>query len=116
MIGRVVAVAESRGMSVRDFGTPDRIAYVVALIVLFASWQRCRGARMTTSSLHQLDAAVTIVVATCWGMLGWGPAAAYPVWQAMPVTHTLIGRSVVVPSAARRTFWISPSAPTSPTW
>jgi len=107
IIGRAVASADSGGVSVGDFATPDRIAYVVALIVLFAAWRRCRGARMATATLHGFDAALTIVVSTCWGMLGWGPGPLYPVSLAMPVTHTLIGRSVMVPSAFRRTLWIS---------
>jgi serine/threonine protein kinase len=102
-----VDLAESGGLSVRDFATPHRIAYEVALIVLLASWRRCRGARMSTSTLHRFDAALTIVISTCWGMLGWGPGPSYPVSLAMPLTHTLIGRSVVVPSTFRRTLWIS---------
>lgn len=106
VIGRAVALAET-GLAVGDFATPDRIAYVIALLVLFASWRRCRGARMSTSTLHRFDAALTIVVSTCWGMLGWGPGTSYPVSLAMPVTHTLIGRSVIVPSTFRRTLWIS---------
>lgn len=40
-------------------------------------------------------------------MLGWGPGPIYPVSFAMPATHTLIGRSVMVPSDFRRTLWIS---------
>ena len=35
VVGRAVAVAGSGGLSVGDFGTPDRIAYEVALVVLF---------------------------------------------------------------------------------
>jgi eukaryotic-like serine/threonine-protein kinase len=62
---------------------------------------------MTTSALHMFDAALTIVISTCWAMLGWGPGANYPVSLAMPLTHTLIGRSVVVPSTFRRTLSIS---------
>jgi len=105
--GRVVDLHESGGLTVFDFITPNRIAYEVALIVLLLSWRRCRGPRMATSTLHFFDAALTIAISSCWGMLGWGPGTSYPVSLAMPVTHTLIGRSAVVPSTFRRTLWIS---------
>ncbi len=107
VIGRAVAFAESGGLSLGDFGTPDRIAHVTALVVLFASWQRCRGGPMRADTLHRFDAALTIVISICWGMLGWGPGPSYPVSLTMPVTYTLIGRSVIVPSSFRRTLWIS---------
>ena len=109
LVGPAIALTGSGALLVRDFVTPNRIAYEVALIVLFASWQRCRGARMATSSLHLFDAALTIAISTCWGMLGWGPGPTYPVSLTMPLTHTLIGRSAVVPSTFRRTLWISKS-------
>jgi len=107
VVGRAVTVAQSGGLSVNDFARPSRIAYEVALVVLFVSWRRCRGARMTTATLHLFDSGLTIVVSTCWGLLGWGPGPSYPVSLTMPVTHTLIGRSVLVPSTFRRTLWIS---------
>jgi serine/threonine-protein kinase len=62
---------------------------------------------MASSTLRTFDAALTIVVSACWGMLGWAPGHSYPVSLAMPLTHTLIGRSVVVPSTYPRTLWIS---------
>ena len=62
---------------------------------------------MTTRTLRVFDALLTIVISVCWGLLGWGPGPSYPVSLTMPVTHTLIGRSVIVPSDFRRTLWIS---------
>jgi hypothetical protein len=69
-VARAVDVAELRGLSVKYFDAPDRIAYEVALLVLLVSWRRCRGAPMTPLALHAFDAALTIVLSTCWGMLG----------------------------------------------
>ena len=107
VVGRVVAVARSGRLSATDFTAPDRVAYEVALFVLLASWQRCRAARMNALTLRRFDALLTIVISTCWGLLIWGPGPMYPVSAAMPVTHTLIGRSVIVPSTFRRTLWIN---------
>lgn len=107
VVGRVVAFAQSGRLALRDFGAPDRIAYELALVVLFASWWRCRGARISAPTLRLFDAALTIATSTCWGLLSWGPGPIYPVSATLPVTHTLIGRSVVVPSTLRRTLWIS---------
>ncbi len=76
---------------------PNWIAYEMALLVLFLAWIRCRGSRMSKAALEAFDAVLTIVISSCWGMLGWGPDANYPVSLAMPLTHTLILRSVVVP-------------------
>jgi serine/threonine-protein kinase len=62
---------------------------------------------MSAPTLGHFDAALTIAISTCWGLLSWGPGPIYPVSATLPVTHTLIGRSVVVPSTLRRTLWIS---------
>jgi serine/threonine-protein kinase len=108
VVARVVDFSKAGGLSINDFVAPNRIAYEFALLVLFLAWRRCRGGTpMTKVALERLDAALTIVISTCWGMLGWGPGANYPVSLAMPLTHTLIGRSVIVPSTFRRTLWIS---------
>jgi hypothetical protein len=107
VVGRAVAFAQSGHLALGDLGAPDRIAYEVALVVLFVSWRRCRGARMGADTLRRFDATLTIAISTCWGLLGWGPGPTYPVSATLPVTHTLIGRSVIVPSTLRRTLWIS---------
>ena len=108
VVARAIDFAGSRRLSIEDFVTPNRIAYEIALLVLLLAWRRCQGGtRMTKLALERFDAALTIVISGCWGMLGWGPDANYPVSLAMPLTHTLIGRSVIVPSAFRRTLWIS---------
>jgi hypothetical protein len=65
---------------------------------------------MAPSTLHRFDASLTIAISICWAMLGWGPGQSYPVSLTMPLTHTLIGRSVVVPSTFRRTLWIGVAA------
>jgi serine/threonine-protein kinase len=107
VVGRGVAFAQSGHLALSDLGAPDRIAYEVALVVLIASWWRCRRARMSVPTLRRFDAALTIAISTCWGLLAWSPGPIYPVSATLPVTHTLIGRSVVVPSTLRRTLWIS---------
>ena len=107
IVDRAVTYARSGDPSVGDFAAPRLVAFEVALIMLFASWRRCRGARMNNSTLQLFDAGLTFGISICWGMLGWGPGPSYPVSLAMPATHTLIGRSVLVPSTFRRTLWIS---------
>jgi hypothetical protein len=62
---------------------------------------------MSALTLRRFDALLTIVISGCWGLLIWGPGPIYPVSATMPVTHTLIGRSVIVPSTFRRTLWIN---------
>jgi eukaryotic-like serine/threonine-protein kinase len=107
LVGRIVVVFRSGRLLVTDFTSTDRIAYEVALVVLLGSWLRCRGPRMRAATLRRFDAVLTILISTSWGLLGWGPGPIYPVSAMMPVTHTLIGRSVIVPSPLRRTLWIS---------
>jgi eukaryotic-like serine/threonine-protein kinase len=104
---RVVEFTKFGALSVKNLVAPNWIAYEIALLILFLAWIRCRRSRMSRAALEAFDAALTIVVSSCWAMLGWGPDANYPVSLAMPLTHTLILRSVIVPSSFRRTLWIS---------
>jgi hypothetical protein len=87
----------------------NRLAHSFATLVLLLTWRRCRGKPMSARSLEAVDATLTIVLCVCWAMLGAGVLATEPVEFPilLAMTHTLIARSVVVPSSFGRTLWIS---------
>jgi hypothetical protein len=76
---RVIELSKFGGVSVTNLVAPNWIAYEFALLILFLAWRRCRRSRMSRAALEAFEAALTIVISSCWAMLGWGPDANYPV-------------------------------------
>jgi hypothetical protein len=88
---------------------PTQLVHVAALVVLFAIWRRCRGGTLAVSTLIATDAILTIFLGVCWGVLGLGVPLSEPVEFSilLAITHTLIARSIYVPSSFRHTLWVS---------
>jgi hypothetical protein len=86
------------------------VPYLLGFAALFVVWRRCRGSAMSKGSLQTLDAGVTILTCCAWATFGYfRHGIPFPVGLGMilALTHTLISRSVLVPSTFRRTLWIS---------
>jgi tRNA A-37 threonylcarbamoyl transferase component Bud32 len=85
------------------------LAHVTAQVVLLAVWLRCRGSTLKLSTLVAVDAALTIFLCTCWALLGLGVPANEPIEFPilLAITHTLIARSIYVPSSFGHTLWVS---------
>ena len=90
-------------------GIPAPIAHGLPVVVLFLTWRVCRGRAMSRPVLETIDATLTIAICASWSLMGWNSHGPYPVAMGMllALTHTVIARSVIVPSSFRRTLWIS---------
>ena len=73
------------------------------------SWLVCRRGHRSVRLLAMLDAAITVMVGTGFGLMVLvAPSALLPAVPAtLCLTHLLIARAVVVPSDWLRTLWIS---------
>ncbi len=102
-------LALENGTVTASLTAPSRIVHVFAAFLLFAVWRRCRGKPMGLRVLEAVDAALTFALCTHWAMLGIGVprTSAVEFSVVLALTHTVIGRSVLVPSSFRRTLWIS---------
>jgi serine/threonine-protein kinase len=105
----VASIAMGGGYTGARFWTPGRTAHTFAVATVLIVWLRCRGRTMRARTLNVLDAALTIALCSCWAMLGIGIRRTEPIEIAvlLAVTHTLMARSVVVPSSFGQTLWIS---------
>ncbi|MFO0737479.1 MAG: serine/threonine-protein kinase [Labilithrix sp.] len=92
-----------------EMKAPSRIAHLVAGVALFVGWWICRGPARSARFLEVLDAALTILLCASWATLGLGVGPTNPIEFSMilALTHTLIGRSVLVPSSFRRSLLIN---------
>jgi serine/threonine-protein kinase len=92
--------------------SPGRVAHVVATVVLLGTWRVCRGRTLGVHTLEALDAALTFVLCSCWAMLGVNMRSSEPIEFSilLAMTHTLVARSVVVPSSFGRTAAIGAAA------
>ena len=104
-----IEIGLGRSTASASLTAPNRIVHLVAASLLFAVWRRCRGTPMRARVLHAIDATLTIALCAHWAMLGIGvpEASAIEPSIVLALTHTVIGRSVVVPSSFGRTLWIS---------
>lgn len=91
------------------FVQAPRLAHVVCTLALLLGWRICRSDTASVRLLEAMDAVLTILLCVGWAMLGVGMDAANPIEFGiiLAFTHTLIGRSVMVPSSYQRTLWIS---------
>lgn len=108
-IGRVLTALGPNGLSLKEFTSPQRVPQEISIVLLFAAWRRCRGAPLSKPVLEAIDAGLTFVLCTSWAMFGFGAHGGYPTVLSiiLAVTHTLVIRSVVVPSSFERTLWLS---------
>ena len=92
-----------------SFVRESRLAHLAAILVLFLGWRLCRGKTASLRLLEAIDATLTIVLCIGWAMLGVGMVPEEPIEFAiiLAFTHTLVGRSVIIPSSYQRTLWIS---------
>lgn len=104
-----IDVSNGRGALDTLFVQAPRIAHVVCTVALLAGWRICRGNSASMRLLEAMDAVLTILLCIGWAMLGLGMEPANPIEFAiiLAFTHTLIGRSVMVPSSYQRTLWVS---------
>ena len=91
------------------FAQYPRLAHLAATLALFVGWRLCRGKPASMRVLEGIDATLTISLCLGWAMLGVGMLPTEPIEFAiiLAFTHTLVGRSVIVPSTYQRTLWIS---------
>ena len=110
MLVASILVDAARGAAwLAELTTPSRVAHSASVVVLFLGWRVCRGSAQSTRFLEVLDAMLTIVLCVSWAMLGIGVGPTDPIEFSiiLALTHTLIGRSVIVPSSFRRSLVIN---------
>jgi hypothetical protein len=92
----------------QHLSSPTQGVLMTAEVVLLAVWWRCRGSTLRVSTLVAIDGTLTIFLCTSWGLLALGMPRTEPVEISvlLAITHTLVARSVVVPSSFRQTLWI----------
>ncbi|MBL9018802.1 MAG: serine/threonine protein kinase [Myxococcales bacterium] len=92
-------------------GNPLRheLVHLGALLAALAMWLRCRRTQLTSRTLAILDASFTISICVLYTLLGFTAHASLGVGFTvlLAMTYTLVGRSILVPSSAPRTLWIS---------
>jgi hypothetical protein len=87
---------------------PTQVVHVTAVGVLLIVWRRCRGRRLRVSTLVAIDATLTIFLGASWALLASGTPLSEPIEISilLAITHTLVARSVFVPSSFRQTLWV----------
>ena len=100
----------------RWIGDPFHLGHLAATLMLAGVWLTCRRGRLSPGSLKLIDAGG--LAAVCLGFSGpvaWADVALYERYGLLPefrygmllaVTHAVVGRAVLVPSAPGRTLWI----------
>jgi serine/threonine protein kinase len=85
------------------------LVHLASLVPALAIWLRCRGKLMSVALVEALDAALTISMCLLYAMLGWSGSTSVSVAFSvvLAMSYTLVARSIIVPSAFRRTLWIS---------
>jgi serine/threonine protein kinase len=91
-----------------DLHTPTRFAHMFGMLLALVTWRWCRGTPRTLSTLEKVDAALTIGLCMSWAMLSIDANPDEPIefWILLAMTHTLVARSVFVPSSFRKTLGI----------
>jgi eukaryotic-like serine/threonine-protein kinase len=85
------------------------LVHLASLVPSLAIWLRCRGKLMSVALVEAMDAALTISMCLLYAMLGWSGSTSLSVAFSvvLAMSYTLVARSIIVPSAFRRTLWIS---------
>jgi serine/threonine-protein kinase len=110
MVGNGIATVIGTRSLERWVGDSVNLAHLGATFILGAVWLICSHGKRTTSVLGFIDVGAVLATAGGFALMGvfmdgpWGPNP-YP--MVLALTHTLIIRAIVVPSAAPRTLWTS---------
>ncbi|HEV7555012.1 MAG TPA: serine/threonine-protein kinase [Kofleriaceae bacterium] len=88
---------------------PHSLVHVGALALASTMWLRCRGKPMRMRMLEVIDACFTVMICVVYALLGFTATVSLGVGFTvlLAMTYTLVGRSILVPSAFARTLWIS---------
>jgi len=88
---------------------PHEVVHAGALALALAMWLRCRGKPMSLRTLEIIDACFTLGICALYALLGFTSSLSLGVGFTvlLAMTYTLVGRSILVPSAFPRTLWIS---------
>ncbi len=110
LIGLVMqSTAVPSGTSVADV-TPASIAHVLGLLLLAGVWLRCRRGAMSLTTLEWFDAVSLIGSCTAWAFLIQPPVVESIHGAVVSVAMTVLARSIMVPSSARRTLALTLAA------
>jgi serine/threonine-protein kinase len=90
-------------------GVGHEILHVVSVVPALLVWLRCRGKLMGKKTVEAIDAGLTVAACILYALLGMSASSSLSVAFSAPLamTYTLLGRSILVPSSARRTLIIS---------
>jgi eukaryotic-like serine/threonine-protein kinase len=85
-----------------------RAFHALALMIMLGLWLLCRRRRVfAQSTLDALDWGATLAVCVCFTGKGYFSAQPWGYYSTLlAVGHVTLARSVLVPSASRRTFWL----------
>jgi serine/threonine protein kinase len=88
---------------------PHELVHLGALVVALVMWLGCRRAQLSPRTLAIVDAGFTISICVLYTLLGFTatPSLGVGFTVLLAMTYTVVGRSILVPSAFARTLWIS---------
>ena len=98
------------GTSVVDVTSPASIAHMIGLLLLAGVWLRCRRSPVSLVTLEWLDAASLIGACAAWAFLIQPPLVESIHAAVVSVAMTVLARSIMVPSKARRTLVLTMGA------
>ena len=109
MVLASVALDVASGGELAYTHSQRQVAHIGAVILLFGAWRYCKGPPRSLRALEALDATLTVSLCCAWAMLAWGVDPSGPIEFSiiLALTHTLVGRSVLVPSSFRRSLVIN---------
>jgi eukaryotic-like serine/threonine-protein kinase len=90
-------------------GLAHQAIHVIAALPAAAVWFWCRRRPMSVALVEVVDVALTMTTCTVDALLGFSAPGNLSVACSvvLALSYTLVGRSIIVPSTFRRTFWIS---------
>jgi eukaryotic-like serine/threonine-protein kinase len=99
----------THGRTTETGSIAHELVHLASLVPSLAIWLRCRGTLMRVALVEALDASLTISMCLLYAMLGWSGSTSLSVAFSvvLAMSYTLVARSIIVPSAFRRTLWIS---------
>jgi len=97
------------GPGMAPISPSSRFVHVAATVLTLAVWRLGRGNALRLTTIHALDAVMTVTLCTCWALLGLGISPTEPIEFSiiLATSYTLIARSVMVPSTFGRTLVLS---------
>ena len=122
MVGTVTELVARRALPlVPVFSAPD-LFHLAGTLVAGGIWPASRRIPLSFASLRRLDAGGTVLLTTCYALMG-AAFALDPAYEALDVdphhavtigllacTYTVLARAIALPSTAGRTSWITTTA------